>query len=98
MFDNGLAFQTVLPGWHGAGVPRDTTGPWSAGAGTSGPGRPLPNYDGHIKETQTQWKAREGLWFHGLTEAFVFIRPEKVKRWGSGADKTGLILWHTKDF
>lgn len=46
----------------------------------------------------TQWKAEEGLWFPGLAEAFVLIRPEKVKCWGSRADKTGLILWHTKDF
>lgn len=91
LFDNRLSFQTVLPGWHGAWVPGDTTGRWRAEAGTLGHGvGPLPNYDGHIKETQTQSRAKEGLWFHGLTE--------KVKRWGSRADKTGLILWHTKDF
>lgn len=39
---------------------------------------PLSNYDGHIKDTQTV-KGEEGLWFHGLTEAFKLIRPEKVK-------------------
>lgn len=99
LFDNGLSFQTVLPAWHSVWVRRDSAGPWRAGAGTSGHGvGPLPNYDGHIKESQTQSKAKEGLWFHGLTEAFMLIRPEKVKCWGSRTDKTGLILWHTKDF
>lgn len=93
LFDNWLSYQTVLPAWHSVRGLRDTTGLWRVGAGTSGRGvGPLPNYDGHIKETQTRSKAKEGLWFHGLTEAFMLIRPEKVKCWGGRTDKTGLIL------
>lgn len=61
---------------------------------------------GHVKETQ---KARRIFGLHGITEAFMLLRPEKVKcgaGWGGEGggraakqdEKAGLILWHTKDF
>lgn len=59
---------------------------------------------GHVKETQTRSKARRIFGLHGLTEAFMLLRPQKVKCWGGGGagakqdEKAGLILWHTKDF
>lgn len=105
LFDNGLSFQTVLPAWHNAWVLRHRRGRREAEPA------PLPTglggclmVKGHVEETQ---KARRIFGLHGITEAFMLLRPEKVKcgaGWGVGRravkqdEKAGLILWHTKDF
>lgn len=43
---------------------------------------------GHVKETQTRSKARRIFGLHGLTEAFMLLRPEKVKCWGGGGARS----------
>lgn len=89
LFDNGLSFQTVLPAWHNAWVLRHRRGrreaePAPLATGSGG----CLMVKGHVKETQTRSKARRIFGLHGLTEAFMLLRPEKVKCWGGGGARS----------